>query len=202
MTLWHVKATATHAVSDNIFSVWYVQRVLCLALHSFSQVGRWRKLPIKSSNQVMAVLQFILGTVICFLVKQSSIWPSDFQTPALIPCSRTASLACWATWLHACAAWRWWRWGSDKGWIVTKAEACRQSDFSPARRLKNRCLELEHSGQMDPLCSGTDRSTIQTGTMTIPVKKKKVIFLIVFFLNMQYFPVQSCQIKTTNLQTK
>lgn len=151
-----------------------MQHVLCPALHSSSQVGRWRKLPIKSSNQVMAVLQFILGTVSCFSVKQSSTWPCDFQTLDPILCSQTASLACWATWLHVCAAWRWWRWGSDKGWIVTKAEACRQSDSSPARRLKTRCLELEHSGQMEPSCSGMDRSTIlPTGTMTIPVKEKK-----------------------------
>lgn len=119
--------------------------------------------------------------VSCFSVKQSSIWPCDFQTLDLIPCSQTASLASWATWLHACAAWRWWRWGSGKGWIVTKTEGCRQSDFSPVRRLKNRCLELEHWGQMEPPCSCMDRiqcmdTILLTGTMTIPVKKQKKLF--------------------------
>lgn len=114
-----------------------ISHLLSSPLHSSHLIKKSQK--AKSSNQVMAVLQYILGALsYSFSAKQSSAGPCDSQTPDMTLCSQTASLTCCSTWLQTSVASRWWRRGSDKGWIVTKAQSSRQSGFWTVLKLKSR----------------------------------------------------------------
>lgn len=62
---------------------------------------------VKSSNQVMAVLHYILGMLSCyFSAKQFSAWRCDSQAQDVTLCSQTASLTCCSTWLQTSVALR------------------------------------------------------------------------------------------------